>query len=308
MRIRTIVFRAERDKHAPAITIPGHGTIPPSKTPEHLRDGFWFRSNGNLYRTDELNAVGNVTDSNSFNGRIYQYFHEDLSAYRESDKLLGTAPPTPFPDPISWAYHWVFGPHTKHSWVALHSDEEWELAAKAAHLVREERSPEGTVATIELVNDSDPATGPNCMLNLDGAHGYVPISWSLYPARDRNKVFSSYRATRWLDVDAGDAGRLRIPIEAAVEEGDVKGVCWIVPGSLRVNQAIDDDIFTLQRSRAKNIWSEPHSRQAQSSEADVALQVGVILFTALFATIAIVWAWRRRNRGRDGIRNVPRRS
>ena len=257
MVIQSIEFRAERDGEAP----------PPPKVngklawPTRLKYSYIFRSKGSNYRIDEFDTDGAAVRSRSFNGKMYQYLDLELSMFRESKQRLGSALQTPFPDPISLSY-WPYSARSldaARSWQDLHNRENWDDIAKHARFVSEVTSGERTTVTIEVEGRLPRGQRFVSSSEFDKGHDYVPIAWSIHFLPDPTLRLSVV-VKRWADVDAGPAGRLRIPTE--VEEydtsyGGLHGLCRIVESTLRINQSIDDDEFTLPRERAKHIVVTP---------------------------------------------------
>jgi hypothetical protein len=92
-------------------------------------------------------------------------------------------------------------------------------------------------------------------VNFDKQHGCVPVAYSTYLVPGR-KYNGTVEVKRWSDKDAGDGKRVRIPIEIEEKSPHVNGVFRIVESTLRINQPIDLDLFSLPRTRAKQIWGE----------------------------------------------------
>ncbi|HEV3417329.1 MAG TPA: hypothetical protein VG056_10960, partial [Pirellulales bacterium] len=241
--IRSIEFRAEREG---ALVVPGGARGP-------VNNGYFFRLSGNLYRDDEFDEKGAATESYSFNGSMFQFFSETLSAFRESKHWMGTRPQTSFLDPISQAYSWVYPTNAPRTWETLRSRETWDDVARRTRFISEVKSEGRTIATLEIERRGE--TGRNFVLSVqfDKDHRCVPIAKTSYFLPDRT-LSGTEVVKRFSDVDAGDAGHIRLPIEVELKWAGGDEDYRIVENTLRINQPIDADVFTLPRSRAKTNW------------------------------------------------------
>ena len=123
------------------------------------------------------------------------------------------------------------------------------------------------------------------------------------PASKSKAHRDNSRVNRFADVDAGDAGRIRVPIDVSLKwaVGDVTH--RMVEATLQINQPIDADVFTIPRSRANNIWSEPKVRRRGAGTPDEPeghLPLILINFGVLLVGIVVFFLWRRnaKSRGR----------
>ena len=248
--IRTIEFRAES---VGTVNQPGGGK-------GQLSCAYFFHSNGNLYRDDEFDPNGRPSDSYSFNGTIYQFFSNEFSAFRESNQWMGTRNQTSFLDPISEAYSWVYPTNARRTWETLRSRESWDDVVNRSIYIGEKSVDGRKVVTLEVQRRGESGQDFVFTVDFDKDHSCVPIAKTTYLLPSR-KLTGTTRVNRFADVDAGDAGRIRVPIDVSLKwaVGDVTH--RMVEATLQINQPIDADVFTIPRSRANNIWSEPKVRR-----------------------------------------------
>jgi Thioredoxin-like len=250
MAIQSIEFRAERDELLATVPRGPNIKLPDGWT-GHLKDSYLFRSNGNAFRVDSFDTHGIAERSKCFTGTLFQIRDEKLSAYRESKHRMGNAPETPFPSPISEAYTWAYPMNGFRSWEELRSHESWNDLAKRARFIGEATSEGKTILTVEVQRQSSSGKAFLYSIDFDKEHGYTPVAWSSYSLPDRNPSGATV-IKRWIDADAGAAGRVRIPIEVENKSTSISGVIRIAEDTLHINQPIDDDVFTLSQSRIKH--------------------------------------------------------
>jgi hypothetical protein len=295
--IQSIEFRAERD----LFMLPPKAKVPNAKLPDgwtgRAKDGYVFRSNGNEYRVDEFNENGAPTECYSFNGTTFQFFSEKLSAFRESKQRIGPEPLVPFPDPISLAYEWVYPTSAARSWDTLRSRQTWDDVVNRSRFINERKSGGATIAMIEIERLA--ASGQTFIYSVefDKDHGSVPIAWSSYLLPDR-KFSTSVLVKRWSDAAAGDAGYIRIPIDAEMKSAGASGMFHIIENSLRVNKLIDEDLFSIPRSRAQHIIRNPTDLQNSTPASTVAQLTVVLINVAVVGLVIVVLVLRRRAKAR----------
>jgi hypothetical protein len=293
--IQSIEFRAEEDSVASELP-----KGPKIKLPEGFtgrsKAGYVFRSNGNAYRVDRTAADGRALVSTAFNGSVYQLLIESKLIYAESKTRMSSEPQTPFPHPISWAYFWAYPTGSVMTWEDLRSGKTWNDAAKQSRFVREVKKGDKTTLTVEVQRLAESGQTYLYSVEFDKDRGFAPMSWSSYLLPNRTPS-TSVVVTRWTNADGGDAGRIRLPIEVSMNSGGREGVYRIAEDSLRINRQIDDDVFTLPRSRAKQIADLP-SNKSEPAESKRGLQIAIVLINVLVGMFIIAWLWRRRSRRR----------
>ncbi len=250
MAIGSIEFRAERDME---LSYP-KDSVPWKDLPSHVKDGYMFRCDGETWRIDGFLEGGSPSDSYSFNGKMFQHLSAEFSTFVESNHRLHPGAQTPFPHPISEAYDWVFpvkDGYLSANWDELRNRENWNAIATRAKLVGDAKS-ETAIETVELWQTSRSGqTSRQCSIDFDKEHGYEPVSWSI-KVPERN-YFRTAVVKRWANVEIESGRRVWLPVEASFEEPFLKGTVRIVESTLRVNQPIAEEVFTLPRSAAKHI-------------------------------------------------------
>ncbi len=241
--IHSIEFRAESE-----------GTlVAPGGAKEPVKHSYLFRLDGNRFRDDEFDAKGRASESYSFDGTKYQGFVEQLLGYRESKQWMGNRPQTSFEDPITKAYSWAFPPNSRRCWETLQSRESWNDVARRTRFIGETKSQGRTIVTLEVERRGENGQYYIISVDFDKDHGCVPIGTTSYYLANR-KLSGTHVVMHFDDVDAGDAGRMRIPIEVSEKWEDNETTSRIDEKTLRINQPIDAYVFTIPRDRAKIIW------------------------------------------------------
>jgi hypothetical protein len=248
MAISSIEFRAERDMKFdfPKADAPGV-----SELPSGAKDSYMFRCDGDLWRVDEFKEDGSHLESYSFNGKLFQALSVEFSTFRESKHRMGTRPQVPFPHPISQAYEWVFpvkGNYLTSNWDELRDRGEWNALTKGARYIGRAK-PETTIETLEVTRIINSRPAFTYSIDFDKERGYAPVSWSV---PQRNTAPITVVVKRWADIDSGSGRRIWLPVEASYDSSDIKGTVRIVESTLRVNQPIAEEVFTLPRSAAKH--------------------------------------------------------
>ena len=218
-----------------------------------MKYSYLFRLDGNRYRDDEFDANGRATASYSFDGTKYQGFIEQLLGYRESKQWMGNRPQTSFADPISEAYDWVFPTNSRRSWETLQSRESWNDLARRTRFIGKTKSEGRTTVTLEVERRGENGQYYIISVDFDKDHNCVPIRTTSYYLANR-KLSGTRVVMHFADVDVGDAGRMRIPIEVSEKWAGNGTTSRIDEKTLRINQPIDADVFTIPRDRAKTIW------------------------------------------------------
>ncbi len=249
MAIRGIEFRAERDVE---FGFP-KDKAPWKDLPSHVKDGYFFCCDGDMWRVDDFKEDGSHVDSRSFNGKLFQHLSVEFSTFRESKHRLGMVGQVPFSHPISEAYHWVFPVKDNYlsaNWDELRSRENWDAIAKQAKYIGEAKS----IVTVELSQTIKSHVAFVISVNFDKEHGYAPASWSsFWPDRT---ITSTVVVKRWADFDNAPGPRIWLPVEISINSPSVRGnismsgAVRIVEDTLRVDQPIAEDVFTLPRSAA----------------------------------------------------------
>jgi len=250
--IGSIEFRTERDLKVLGPAPPGADA---AKWPHRLKDSYIFRTDGRKWRVDEFNEAGAETRSHSFNGENYQYLDAELSMFRESrHRFSQAAPQTPFRSPISLAYEWAYSKNSWLSWEDLTLRENLEeiLADRSFHVIGERKSDAGTVVTIAQKVKSSTGRLFVSLLEFDRGHDCLPLAL-IARSPPSEKPLSSVIVKRSAEVETGDGRHLRLPVEAELESSGISGVIRILENTLRINQPIDDEVFTLDRNRAKHV-------------------------------------------------------
>lgn len=241
--IESIEFRAEL---VPAVALAADRRNPMKNVPPRVLCSYLFRCDGDKWRVDEIMGTATEPESYSFNGESFQFLSAKLSAFRESKHRMGSRPQCPFRSPIGYAYFWAFPRDGFVSWEELRDRDNWSAIAKRAKYVGETSSKSQSIVTLEVERVSTGGKAFLYLVDFDKEHSCVPVAWSSCSLPDRQPS-SEVAVKRCVDVGAGMGRTVRIPVE--VEHG---GAVRIIEDTLRVNQPIDDRVFTLPRDRAKH--------------------------------------------------------
>jgi hypothetical protein len=293
--VQSIEFRAERDIILPTVPRGSHIKLPANFT-GRLHDSYEFHANGDLFRVDVFSGDGSPLRSWSFDGRKYQGFGERELTYAESRRRLNSAPQVPFPDPITSMYTWLFPINAVKSWDTLRRHENLDEAVAHAKLVREKGEGAKRHATVEIERPATTGAATVDSIEFDTEWGMAPGAWSTFSLPTRT-LLASVVVRRWSEIDAGDAGKFKLPVEVAINSSSASGTLKIVDGSLRLNPMIDEDMFSLSRSRAKHIVIEPNERRERKYEPPSSLvRIGFLSAEVAAIIVAAVWLaiWLRR--------------
>jgi hypothetical protein len=240
----------------------------------------------------------------AFDGDRYQRFSQadrTLKLFNSADRSM----PLGFGNPLVIPYYWLFDQGEILTWPAVRDPARWNVAFKHATGFSKDKPSGDCFSTFSQKN-----LQLNFRVRFSAAANYYPTTFTATRAKDgvvvyEVKVQEYHRVQNEgcvaivplsvLFTQTGNDGSFPMRHEYSIELS-----------SLRVNQGVDEDIFTLPRSAASFIWDQDlgvNVRKGATSVNILArgedssnwLLVGNIVFVLLLVSLVIYRQLRANN-------------
>lgn len=188
----------------------------------------------------------------AYNGSRYQWFMAGRETLSFSSQCRH---PNVYwlPNPVVLPYLWLVGP--KGNWSDIKERNVWIKKFDAAHYEGEQVENGVTYAVASMLLDKDAVDehkGVIVRIWFAKDLGYYPLKFVEYK---NERPWVTMQVTRFTTLDA-DGGKLVFPLAITITAVPPNGVDmnWTISDvSIKVNQPIDEALFTLSPSIAKNV-------------------------------------------------------
>ena len=240
----------------------------------------------------------------AYNGSRYQIFYDDIKTLTFSNNCRF---PNPYwlPNPLILPYLWMMYPGSM-NWSDLKNQEVWIKKFSAANYEGETTENSVTSEVVSMPYGSQDS-GMRVKIYFAKTLGYYPLKCLGYGSD--GKQLLSVIVTKYKTIDC-DGEKVVFPLVVTSTEEDAHVTTiqeWrIEEGSIKVNQPIDEDVFTLSPAMAKFVDDFDKNIQNQKGVGTSGdslpppsrwrawfLGVNVVVVVLLVAFFSYRWVLRR---------------
>lgn len=249
----------------------------------------------------------------AFDDKRSQFFSESQSRLILKDGAVDSQ--YTMDAPFTKVFAWLRRPGLPLRWNELRNPATWTQRFGEAQYIGSSEIEGTPVVVVSFPNLSLPNLPCEYRVSFAPTLGYLPLAYERKVV-STGKLASRMQVTRWSEHTI-DSTVYAIPLEVTFEQSDADGVSLahsmtmkIAPDSLKINEDIDDELFTIPRSIATHVHDvDEHQRAfarasvpphaptpiAERPRRSSAFIVGIVATNLVFlALFGIFWLRRRR--------------